>query len=813
MAKYNSQFSILPTILLAIFILTYAAYFSWYTINRHNTLNSYTADLSLIDQPMWNTVRGPGGFMELTWGSRQQPRLAEHVEPILIPLALLFFVWDDVRVLLMAQSAALALGALPVFWIAQNQLSIFNDQLSKNKHSSFIVHYSPLIFAAVYLLSPHLQAANIADFHADPLAVTPLLFAFWYATQRRWGWMWLWALAVMLTKETLPTLPAMLGLWLAITTWVERRRPAPGFWHGLGLVAAGATWFLIATFLIVAPLARQHFGADGPIYFASRYTGGLAGLLPLLQDPARWRYMLGLLAAVGFLPLLAPELLLLGLPVLAANLLSNFPGQYSGEQHYSAPLAAAFTIAAIFGVKRLLSRLPRREITGVSLPLSQLAAVLLWLAGWALAYHALHGWTPLSLRAETYRPTPASEIAAELVARIPPDVPVSASAGLHPHLAHRRQIYVFPTVENADYLLVDVMDIPGVHPNDARAKLLDMLNSGWQLLAADHGLILARRFPPAGPATLPDAFFDFARASAAPAYPVNLSFGDGRLTLTGYDVLDDPDDGLIFRFYWQAAGELPEDLRLWPLVYDDRGQLLSDPSLVPMVAAVWYPPAAWPAGQVIITQTLPQRLPDIFHLGLAVGPEASYADPLRRWPLAGNQPGMRLYPGRWAQLASFKRQGPFLTHLPAMPTVDPLHPVDIRFGPAIHLTGFWLPAAPRGNALPLVLQWAAAAPPEADYTVFVHLLTADGARVTQADATPTWLTPALTSQWPLHTPMPDSHTLILPANLPPGPYTVQVGLYNPQTMERLTRPNGADFYELETIVKQVTHSPRPPWQR
>lgn len=80
-----------PHLLLASLIILYTVYFSWYTLNRHNTLNSYAADLSLIDQPMWNTVIGSGGFMEQTWGSRQQPRLAEHFEPILIPLAFLFY--------------------------------------------------------------------------------------------------------------------------------------------------------------------------------------------------------------------------------------------------------------------------------------------------------------------------------------------------------------------------------------------------------------------------------------------------------------------------------------------------------------------------------------------------------------------------------------------------------------------------------------------------------------------------------------------------------------------------------------------------
>src|SRR5687768_7745508 len=147
-----------PRFILALLITGYTLYFSAYTFNRHNTLHSYAADLSLIDQPMWNTVLGPGGFMEQTWGDRQQPRLAEHFEPILIPLAALFFLWDDVSILLMAQSLALALGALPVFWIARRQLALRAAGISP-----LLGEWAALAFAGAYLLYPHLQAANIAD--------------------------------------------------------------------------------------------------------------------------------------------------------------------------------------------------------------------------------------------------------------------------------------------------------------------------------------------------------------------------------------------------------------------------------------------------------------------------------------------------------------------------------------------------------------------------------------------------------------------------------------------------------------------------
>jgi hypothetical protein len=90
-------------------------------------------------------------------------------------------------------------------------------------------------------------------------------------------------------------------------------------------------------------------------------------------------------------------------------------------------------------------------------------------------------------------------------------------------------------------------------------------------------------------------------------------------------------------------------------------------------------------------------------------------------------------------------------------------------------------------------------PPQTDLTVFVHLLAADGQRVAQSDAYPTWLTPQPTSQWSPHQPVLDSHLLNLPPDLPPGVYTLQVGLYNVQTLERLRLPDNNDAFTLGQV--------------
>ncbi len=788
----------LPKLALLALIAAYSLYFSWYAINRHNTLHSYAADLSLIDQPMWNTAIGPGGFMELTWGHHQQPRLAEHFEPILVPLSYLFYLWDDARLLLVVQSLALALGALPVFWLARDQLR------AGEGISAPAAEWAALAFALVYLLYPHLQAANIADFHADPLVVTPLLLALWYALKRRWGWLWLWAAVAMLTKETLPTLTAMLGVWLLLRAWQSRRElpPRPAIIHGAALIAVSAAWFFIATFWIVAPLARQYFGAAGPIYLANRYSDQTSPLA-LLADPARWSYLLGLLAAAGFLPLLAPDLLLVGLPVLAANFFSNFAGQYSGEQHYSAPLVAVFVAAAIFGAARLVNTQPTHKINRQTRRQTALIAAVLWLLAWSVGYQTRFGWTPLSARAENYAPTSAVAALPNLLAKIPAEAVVSASAGLHPHVAHRQTVYIFPTLENADYALVDVTDVPGSHPNDVHTQLQDMLATNWQVDGVGPGLLLARKTGVPTTEPLPNLFFDFARATAAPTVPAKLDFGHGQLALLGYDALDDPDNGVTFRFYWQAIAPLPADLRLWPLVFDDSGQLLNNPTQVPMIAAVWYPPAHWQPDEVIITQTLPQLLPAGFHLGLAVGPgEASFGNAAARWPVTAAANGVPVQSGHWAQLASFERRGPLLARLSPRPTLLPLTPTQAQFGPAITLTGYWLPAdalRPGAN-LPLVLRWATSQPLPADYTVFVHLLGPTTERAAQNDAVPIWLTAQPTTQWPVGRPILDRHNLNLPATLPPGQYRLQLGLYNAQTMERLPLTAGGDALTLTRIT-------------
>ena len=106
--------------------------------------------------------------------------------------------------------------------------------------------------------------------------------------------------------------------------------------------------------------------------------------------------------------------------------------------------------------------------------------------------------------------------------------------------------------------------------------------------------------------------------------------------------------------------------------------------------------------------------------------------------------------------------------------------------------GSVLPCSP-ASLLPcsVPLVWRAETETPTDYRVFVHLVDATGAIVAQSDAAPAEWT-RLTTGWLPGEYVLDTHTLTLPATLPQGPLSLRVGLYDPDTGQRLSS-GAADF--------------------
>jgi hypothetical protein len=117
----------------------------------------------------------------------------------------------------------------------------------------------------------------------------------------------------------------------------------------------------------------------------------------------------------------------------------------------------------------------------------------------------------------------------------------------------------------------------------------------------------------------------------------------------------------------------------------------------------------------------------------------------------------------------------------------PARPAGQMFGDAIRLVGYdVIPDTLKpGGAAEISLQWQPIARLGADYTTFIHLVNANGDKITQSDHQPGGAYYPI-SLWKPGETLVDRHTLALPADLGPAPYTIVVGLYD----------SAADFQHL-----------------
>ncbi|OUC08634.1 hypothetical protein RY27_07795, partial [Litorilinea aerophila] len=89
-----------------------------------------------------------------------------------------------------------------------------------------------------------------------------------------------------------------------------------------------------------------------------------------------------------------------------------------------------------------------------------------------------------------------------------------------------------------------------------------------------------------------------------------------------------------------------------------------------------------------------------------------------------------------------------------------------------------------GETLHLLLVWQTNRRLQDDYKVFVHLADESGRPVAQWDGYP-GLNTSYTSRWPVGWPFRDHVLLTLGPDLTPGTYTLLVGMYHPETGQRV----------------------------
>jgi uncharacterized membrane protein len=609
-AKHVWDHSLLVPGLVTLLTLLYIVLFAWLSILRHETFQSSAMDLGYTDQVVWNTLHGR--FMRfstyqdapidlpLAQFRRTDTLLAYHVELILAPISLLYLIYDSSVTLLVLQTVGIGLGALPAFWLARDHLG--SD-------------FAGLVFALAYLLAPAVEGANLSDFHAVSLTASLLLFAFYFLQARLYGLLFVFIILAMSTKEDISLLIMMMGLYTFF--WLRERK--------IGALTAlmGLGWFLICTQVIlpyhnglpISPFLHRT-AIFGPTVKESLHNLLWEPMLLLrwLRQPEIVTYLGGLLASAGFMSLFSPIVLSLSAPVVAMNVFSTWSWTYSEGAHYSASIVPFVIVSGIYGLGFLARQIsewwgfhPRRAVNG-------LTALVLLISGY---HHYRIGISPLARGFHPPRITPHHRLAREFMALIPADAPLSAQSSLYPHLAHREKAYLFPAVNDAEYIFLDVTSPPyPIAVEKLHWEIQRLLNShtGFGLLAARDGyLLLNKGLSESLGRDLPDEFYTFARAdegfggvARAVPFPLRAHFADV-LELVGYDysilnVIHAHQLPATVTTYWRPLQ--PLDLDYGFTFFFTR----QDGAIVGCYAggtptSLWYPTSVWQEGEVIRMET------------------------------------------------------------------------------------------------------------------------------------------------------------------------------------------------------------------
>lgn len=415
---------------LSIILVLYIVAFSFVSLRNHELYQTFGWDLGFFDQLLWQVGdRGNWNFVS-TIGDINL--VGDHFQPILYLLAPLYWLWDDIRVILIAQTILVASAAIPLYLLAR----------SKTKNTLLSISISCL-----YLLFHGTQFTLTNEFHQSAFIPLFLSLGFYFLETGRTKQGIVSILALLFVREEAALLIAGIGMM-----YLVRRRTK----LGTSLTIVGVTSFFLLVSLVIPKVSSQ----DRYIHYGYGELGSTPTevLNSSLENPVRTIQLLispnekliqvrNSLLAFGGMPLLSPTSLIPVLIHYAVRFIdTRNVHRWLDTNHYAAPLGPLLAFATIQAMGHV------RQATSTVLTM-----LIIGILGTSLLVHApIFALT----KSQLYFTPQWVKDANQLIAAVPIEAAIAANNSLIPHLTHRDKIYLLPDIRDAEYIAVDLSDGP-----------------------------------------------------------------------------------------------------------------------------------------------------------------------------------------------------------------------------------------------------------------------------------------------------------------------------------------------------------------
>ncbi len=456
-------------------VLFFALLYLLITLQLYLKFNTYAFDLGIYDQKVWrysqflppyNSILGMNNF-------------ADHFEPILAVVALLYRIWNNVVMLLIFEAVIVALGFIPVFLIAKKYL--------KSNLSALFISYG-------YLLSMGILQAVHYPAHPGTWLPTFYAFAIYFVIEKKYYLYFLCLILALMSKESAFIHVAFIGLFVLI----QFKDRLVGWLTILLSVISYILIFKVVFFIANGGQAYAHgiFSniSNDPVQFLKFIILHPVEAIKIAFSPSIKAQTLFLtLGSAGFLSIFTPVFLLLVLPFLVERLLTNHPGMITMSFHYSAPIMAIVFISAIFFLCRLVQKGHQKIVPVLS--------VFLFLCSVSLMMVSSSYISPLYAlaKSQNYSFGDREKEALDIIKKVPNNASVISEDAFVTHLSHRQEIGLFGNnqTEKYEYILLAKTDEYSCWPaqfTDVYSEIANLRSDKSYVITAENDrLVLFRK--------------------------------------------------------------------------------------------------------------------------------------------------------------------------------------------------------------------------------------------------------------------------------------------------------------------------------
>jgi uncharacterized membrane protein len=345
------------------------------------------------------------------------------------------------------------------------------------------------------------------DYHDNVVATMFVPWFLYYFEQNKWKHSILFFGLILVAKENMALWAAFIGLGLTWKSAFEKNRRK--ILISLLFTVAALTYFVLVIKVFIPSLA-----APGRDYLHNSFNalGSNFGevILNIIKHPLKafellfvnhsgdniyngikTETYLAILLSGGLALFVAPQYLIMIIPIVAQKVFNDIPMRWGISAHYSIEFAPILIIALYSVIVKLKKW--KLRIASVSLAISAISCIS-FLDHRTSEYYNREN-SQFYKKSHWTRDFNVKE-AHQILQKIPEDAMVSAQSPLCPHLAFREKIYHYPYIGDANYIaLIPAESNKYPLKNESYQKAIDdFLASGkWEIVDKNDAILILKK--------------------------------------------------------------------------------------------------------------------------------------------------------------------------------------------------------------------------------------------------------------------------------------------------------------------------------